>query len=70
MDVFGIYIPDNALSNFDLLEYESKLNIPNFRGVFMRDELPKTPRVNECGIVNFNTSSRTWKSLVLLRKKW
>ena len=57
MNVYGIYIPDKPLSNFELLDYAKQLNIPNFRGVFMRDELPKTPWVNECGIVNFNTSS-------------
>ena len=57
MDVYGIQIPDKSLSNFDLMKYVEDLNIPNFRGVFMRDELPKIPRLQECGIVNFNTSS-------------
>jgi len=57
MDVYGIQIPDKSLSNFDLMKYAEDLNIPNFRGVFMRDELPKIPWLQECGIVNFNTSS-------------
>ena len=56
MDVFGTQIPDKALSNFELLDYAKQLNIPNFRGVFMRDELPKRPWAIESGIVNFNTS--------------
>ena len=56
MNVYGLHIPDKPLSNFELLDYVKQLNIPNFRGVFMRDELPKKPWVNECGIVNFNTS--------------
>ena len=56
MNVYGLHIPDKPLSNFELLDYAKQLNIPNFRGVFMRDELPKKPWVNECGIVNFNTS--------------
>ena len=56
MNVCGIYIPDKPLSNFELLDYAKQLNIPNFRGVFMRDTLPKTPWPIECGIVNFNTS--------------
>ena len=56
MDVYGIYIPDRALSNFELINYAKQLDIPNFRGVFMRDELPKRPWLNECGIVNFNNS--------------
>ena len=57
MDVYGIQISDKSLSNFDLMKYAEDLNIPNFRGVFMRDELPKIPWLQECGIVNFNTSS-------------
>ena len=56
MEVFGISIPDKALSNVDIMYYKEVLNIPNFRGVFMRDELPKNPYDIECGIVNFNTS--------------
>ena len=33
------------------------IDIPNFRGVFMPDNLPSKPNLNECGIVNFNKSS-------------
>ena len=35
MDVYGIQIPDKALTNFELLDYVHKLKISNFRGVFM-----------------------------------
>ena len=36
-----------------------KLEIPNFRGVFMKDTLPGGhPYTVECGIVNFNTHSQ------------
>ena len=56
MDVFGIYIPDKVLTNYDLIEYVTQLKIPYFRGVFMRDSIPKTPHKIECGIVNLNTS--------------
>ena len=58
MQVFELVIPaDRGLTNFDLARYIDILNVPNFRGVFMRDELP--PQVNkslECGIMNFNRS--------------
>ena len=57
MEVYGLQLPDKPLTNFDLEEYAKKINIPNFRGVFMRDSLPQTPNTNECGIVNFNKSS-------------
>ena len=29
MDIFGEYIPDKILTNFDLLDYVKKLDIPN-----------------------------------------
>ena len=55
MEVYGIYIPNKPLTNFDLLEYVNRLKIPYFRDVFMKDTLPKLPYENECAIVNFNT---------------
>ena len=59
MDVFGEYIPNRSLTNYDLYEYIEKLGIPNCRGVYMRNELPKLPHKIECGIVNLNTSEET-----------
>ena len=56
MDVYGVNIPYKALTNFELCDYAKKLGV-NLRGVFMRDNLPSHPLENECGIVNFNTSS-------------
>ena len=57
MDVFGLFIPDKILTNYDLYEYATRLKIPHFRGVFMRDTLPKRPHEVECVIVNLNTSA-------------
>ena len=57
MEVFGVHIPDKVLTNFDLCEYVTRLKIPHFRGVFMRDTLPEAPYKVECGIINFNTST-------------
>ena len=56
MNVYGIQIPAKPLTNFELQDLVKQLNIPNFRGVFMRDDLPDKTRLKECGIVNFNTS--------------
>ena len=47
---------EKGLTNFELMNYVWKLGIQYFRGVFMRDTLPKKPWCRECGIVNFNTS--------------
>ena len=69
MNVYGIPIPDKPLSNFELLDYSKQLNIPDFRGVFMKDELPSSPHENESGIVNFNTSSQPGSHWVAYFKK-
>jgi len=60
MKVYGLEIPDTkGLTNVDLIELAKKLKIENFRGVFMRDNLPKKSeqKNKECGIVNFNKSN-------------
>ena len=57
INVEGIVLPNKPLTNFQLIEAAKKLKIKNFRGVFVRDELPKKPRKKECGIVNTGDSS-------------
>lgn len=48
-------LPNRALTDVDLKKFA--LNIPYFRGVFMRDSLPKHPHLRECGIINLDSSS-------------
>src|ERR1043165_6597881 len=65
IDVEGVVLPNHPLTNIELLEAVKKLNIPNFKGVFVRDELPNKPRKNECGIMNLDDSNgpgRHWCS--------
>ena len=69
MNVYGIHIPDKALTNFELSSFASQLGIPNFRGVFMRDTLPAKPYEIECGIVNFDTSHGSGSHWVAYYKK-
>ena len=60
MKVYGLNIPDeNGLTNIDICKYARELRVPYFRGVFMRDTLPRKPYSKECGIVNFNTSKQS-----------
>ena len=55
MKVNGLNIDSGrGLTNLDLIEYAHRLGIKHFRGVFMRDTLPKKPRHQECGILNSN----------------
>lgn len=49
-------IPKRELSNYDLIAYAKVLNIPHFRGVYMRDALPVRPRKYETAIVNLDNS--------------
>lgn len=46
-------LPRRALTNIDILKYSS--DIPHFRGVYMRDSLPKCPKKVECAIVNLDS---------------
>ncbi len=56
MKVYEVVIPNKkVLTNFDILKYAEILKIPKFRGVYMRDNLPKKIKSEECGIMNFNT---------------
>jgi len=56
IDVEGIVLPNKPLSNFELIDVAKKLGIKNFRGVFVRDELPKKCKNKECGILNLDDS--------------
>ena len=72
INVCGVQIPiDRDLTNFQLSDYVEKLQIPNFRGVFMRDTLPNNPKQVECGIVNLNRSNENgshWVCYVKVKK--
>jgi len=56
-----------ALTNFELEGYAG--GIPHFRGVFMRDTLPRKPWKNESGIINLNLDSEPGSHWVAYRKQ-
>ena len=58
MYIFGINIPDKPLKNIELSTYAQELEIPHFRGVYLRDTVPQYPFNVESGIVNLNASSQ------------
>lgn len=49
-----IKLPNRALTNIELEKFVGRLRIPNFRGVYMRNNLPKHINVNETGIINLD----------------
>ena len=55
MKVYGLNLDaDKGLTILHILKYMELLKVPKFRGIFMRDELPKRINPVECGIVNLS----------------
>ena len=57
ISVEGLELPNKPLSNIGLINAVRKLEIPEFRGVFVRDNLPVKGKRNECGILNLDDAS-------------
>ena len=69
MDIFGVRVGVRPLSNIDIYELVKKIKIPNFLGIFMKNELPDTPPKNaESAIVNFESNEMTGSHWVAYRK--
>ena len=56
------------LTNYDLIKLSKKLKIKNFRGIFMRDNLPPKINMIECGIVNLDSSNNNGTHWVCYHK--
>ena len=54
ISVEGVNLPNKPLTNFQLIDTVKELKIPHFRGVFMRNDLPRRPLKRECGILNLD----------------
>jgi len=57
ISVYNVVLPNKPLSNVELLDAAKKIEIPGFRGVFVRDNLPRKPGNVECGILNLDDAS-------------
>ena len=69
MDFLGIQAPYKALTNFEIEELVKKLEIPNFIGCLMKNELSNNgPKDVESAIVNFETNEMTGSHWVAYRK--
>jgi len=53
VNVEGLELPLKPLTNVELEVAARDLGLKGFRGVFLRDTLPKAKLRNECGIMNF-----------------
>ena len=50
-------LPNKPLSNLEIIDTAKRLSLYGFRGVFLRDILPKKAKLSECGILNLYSSS-------------
>ena len=51
-----VTLPKEALYTDDIVRLAKELKIQNISGVKMRDEIKGKSKLNECGIINLNTS--------------
>lgn len=60
---------DRPLTDKDLRYYAKVMRIPHFRGVYMRNKLPRKPNVNERAVVNLDDESGPGTHWVAYSKK-
>ena len=67
--VDSISLPNKPLSNLEIIDAAKKLSLYGFRGVFLRETLPTKTILNECGILNLDSSSGDATHWVMWFKK-
>ena len=67
--VYRVVLPNKPLSNLQITDDAKKLSLDGFRGVFLRDTLPKKAKLNECGIINLDSTSGDGTHWVMWFKK-
>ena len=55
--VDSVVLQNKPLSNLEIIGAVKKLSQYGFRGVFLRDTLSTKTKLNECGILNLDSSS-------------
>ena len=55
--VDSVVLPNKPLSNLEIIDAAKKQSLDGFRGVFLRNTLPRKAKLNECRILNLNSSS-------------
>ena len=55
--VDSVVLPNKPLSNLKIIDAVTKLSLDGFRGILLRDTLPTKTKLNECGILNLDSSS-------------
>ena len=67
--VDSVVLPNKPLLNLEIIEASKMLSLYGFRGVFLWDTLPKKAKLNECDILNLESSSGEGKHWVIWFKR-
>ena len=67
--VDSFLLPNKPLSNLEIIDAAKKLSLDGFRGVFLRDTLPIKTKLNECGMLNLDSSCGDGTHWVMWFKK-
>ena len=67
--VDSVVLPNKPLSNLEIIDDAKELSLYGFRGVFLRDTLPRKTKLNECCILNLDSSSGDGIHWVMWLKK-
>ena len=67
--VDSVVLPNKPLFNLEIIDAAKKLSLCAFRGVFLRDTLSKKLKLNECGILNLDSSSGDGTHWIMWFKK-
>ena len=65
----SVVLSNKPLSNLQIIDAAKKLSLDGFRGVFLRDTLPTKTKLNECGILNLDSSAGDGSHWVMWFKK-
>ena len=57
ISVDSVVLLNKPLSNREMIHAAKKLSLDGFRGVCLPDTLPTKTKLNECGILNLDSSS-------------
>ena len=61
----SVFLSNKPLSNLEIIDAAKRLSVNGFRGVFLQDTLPKKAKLNECGILNLDSSSGDGTNLIM-----
>ena len=67
--VVSVTLPNKQLSNLEIIDTAKRLSVNGFREVFLRGTFHKKAKLNECGILNLDSSSGDGTHWVMWFKK-